>query len=199
MNLDMLQTQYAECNEHLRESDKKRDVAFGIYVTLSVAMYRFDGLLGSSDLLILAILILISLGIVLGVVFTLYRGWHGFYVIQGIALQKASHAKDFMAFDGNFIKGIKFQFNLLTSVELMMFVVLETTVLIHIWAAYSLSADNVWWKVITFFALGVVVCEFVGHFVVMFYFDQLKKTGRLDDTYLWMLQGLWRQSEHENG
>jgi len=47
------------------------------------------------------------------------------------------------------------------------------------------SDQNIIMIIITVF----VSIEFFSHFFVMFYLDKLKKSGKLDEKYLWMLNG----------
>jgi hypothetical protein len=61
--------------------DRKRDIVFGGYATVTLGFHGLAGG-GSADqsILIVGSLGLIVLGVLLGMLFTAYRAWHGLYV-----------------------------------------------------------------------------------------------------------------------
>lgn len=38
-DIEFIKAQYLQCNEHLRESDRKRDLLFGLYISLTVVYF----------------------------------------------------------------------------------------------------------------------------------------------------------------
>jgi hypothetical protein len=178
--------QYHQCNEHLRESDKKRDLILGSYVTLSLAIYTFSPQKPGSDNFIIVLLGLAIVGILIGFLFTLYRGWHGIYVLQAILLQEIIH-KETTHVDGESVKKIEFAFNYVTSVELFMFLILHLVVFMNAFLAVYLTPDFAW-GIRAFGVVVIATLEFISHFLAMAYLDRLKQTGRLGTRYFWILQ-----------
>lgn len=184
-NLDFLKEQYIQCNEHLRESDRKRDLLFGVYITITAAYFTFiKDVTGSIDSIY--IIVGISLfGSCLGVLFTLYRGWHGIYIITGIIIQNIMSNNKILITE-NFIKNIDFKFNLISSVELFLFLMINAITIVNTWyCAAHLKNNYTLISVVIFFWL----LQFITHFIVMYYLDKLKNTGRLKTKFLWLLQG----------
>ena len=140
LNKDMLLEQYRQVNEHHREADRKRDIILGFYITLSVAMYGFALRIDTSDtlkigfvdtlLFQLGILGLILLGFIVGLLCTIYRGWHGLIIIKEIVLQEMINKKKYDIEIG-FIKNVKYKLNIFTSVELLMLILLNEVVAMH--------------------------------------------------------------------
>ncbi len=186
LDKQLLVEQYRQCNEHLRESDRKRDVILGSYVTLSVLVYTFAAQTPNSDYFRFVVVGLALLGIVVGFLFTLYRGWHGLYVIQAIILQEILH-KDRIDIGGKFVRKIDFAFNYVTSIELLMFFVLHSVVFVNSFVGVYLT-QNSQWELHAFAILIIAWLEFTSHFIVMAYLDKLKKNGKLGTRYLWLLQ-----------
>jgi len=189
LNNDLLLEQYRQCNEHLRESDRKRDITLGTYITLSVALYGFSGRVSTDDvLLFFGIVGLVIVGILIGFLFTLYRGWHGVYVIQAVAFHEIIH-KGRYRYDINnaFIRGVDFNFNYLTSIELIMFVMLHAVVFLNCGAAMWISSNDTFLLVARVLT-AILSVEFLSHFVAMWILDYWKRTGKLGTKYLWLLQ-----------
>jgi hypothetical protein len=187
LDKELLVEQYRQCNEHLRESDRKRDIALGFYATLSLALYGFAGGISAANTLLLSGIIgLTVLGIFLGFLFTLYRGWHGVYVIQAIALQEMIH-KDRSNIDAEFVRKIDLRFNYVISVELFTFLILHIVIFLNSIAAWIVATDKNGHLVATGLVAAVVI-EFLSHFVAMGVLDHWKNSGKLGTQYLWVLQ-----------
>lgn len=182
-NLDFLREQYIQCNEHLRESDRKRDLLLGLYITITAAYFTLlKDITGSVDSIY--VIVGISLfGSCLGVLFTMYRVWHGIYIIMGIIIQSIV-ANNKLSITGNFIKSIDFMFQIV-SVELFLFLMINAITIVNTW--YSCEHMH------NYALISIVIIswllQFVMHFIIMHYFDKLKNNGRLTTKYLWLLQG----------
>lgn len=189
MNLDydFLKDQYNQANEHLRETDKKRDVLVGFYITLTVAFYGFYSYLGKDPTLAIYLIVGLTLfGVCLGILFTLYRGWHGIYVIIAIIIQQKMHNKC-IVINRNFVKEIDFKFNLFTSAELFTYLILCTIIFLNALESYKLLL-NVSPKICAISLLSIAVLQFIFHFLGMWWLDHLKKKEKLTTKYLWILQ-----------
>lgn len=191
LNTQLLLEQYRQCHEHLRESDRKKDIVLGFYVTMSLALYGFSATIGTDDTkLFFGAIGLTVLGILLGSLLTLYRGWHGVYVIQVIALQEMIH-KNKSHIDGDFLRNIAFGFNHFLSIELFVFLLLHTVVFLNSAAAFRLAssmAANRCWRIVVIGLIVLVIAEFLTHFVAMGILDWRKRKGTLGTKYLWVLQ-----------
>ncbi len=80
---------YAQVNEHLRESDRKRDILLGSYLTLSIAGLSICFSLEVVPAWKIGILtFLICLGFIVAVTVTRFRGWHAEYANVAMAIHK---------------------------------------------------------------------------------------------------------------
>jgi len=83
---------YAQVNEHLRESDRKRDILLGTYFTLSVAGVSFCfNIQDTPDTLYYRVGILtflIFFGFIVAIIVKRFRGWHAEYVNVAMAIHK---------------------------------------------------------------------------------------------------------------
>jgi len=210
LNLEILKEQYRQCHDHFRASDQKRDVILGAYTTITVAFYGFIARIYDTgqqsapsvnpsvgkEALFVAIVGLLLIGILLGCLFTLYRGWHGLYIIQAIVLQQACQ-RDLRKVDAKLIHEVTFRFNIFISVELFMFAILHSVLAFHFWFGFSIAATvwagSCWPKIVVWTLLILVLVEIAGHFLTMYVLDRLKDTGKLDPKYLWLLQGIFSE------
>jgi hypothetical protein len=78
---------YKQVNEHLRESDRKRDVLVGAFIPLVIGITAFikDSDFFSKFVSLIGIF-LVSIPVVICI--TRYRGWHAEYVNAAIAINK---------------------------------------------------------------------------------------------------------------
>ena len=81
---------YTQVNEHLRESDRKRDVLLGSYSTLSIAGLSICFSLEIMPAWRIGILtFLICLGFIVAITVTRFRGWHAEYINVLVAIHKS--------------------------------------------------------------------------------------------------------------
>ena len=217
LDKDLLIEQYKQCHESLRETDRKRDIIFGAYITLCLAVYALVGRLNSSLVVICKtnnssvvidpmtatnnsmmiidpIILLIGLtilGILIGGLFTGYRAWHGIYMLSAMALQKLIHKKN-APNDNNFLKSINFKFDAWMSVEFLMFVILNLVILFNCYILIIEYPSFPWvYAIVTSIGLLLLV-EFLLHICYMRHLDKLKNTGNpLEMGYLWEKGDLW--------
>lgn len=195
-NKEMLIEQYRQCNEHLRDSNRKRDLILGFYVTMTVALYGLSGRISAEDTkLLFGIVGLVALGILLGALLTLFRGWHVAYVLQAIAFHEMVH-REKPVIDKTFVKEVDIKFNYFISVELLVFVMLHSIVFLNCGAALMLATNvvaNGWWYPFIIGLIVMAVLEFLSHFFAMWLLDHWKETGKLGPRYLWLLQSTVRK------
>ena len=196
MSLDkeLLIEQYVQCNEHLRDTDRKRDTILGMYMTVTLGIYGLSGILSQqstpgqllSEQLLPVAVGLSMFGAPIGFLLTFLRGWHGLYVIQAIVFQEILHGNA-TRIEIDFIRSIRFSFNHAFSAEMLTFVVAHVIIFTNAIVAYHL-AYNTDLKVPTFGLIVFAFVEFISHFFAMELLDARKRSGKLGTEYLWMLQ-----------
>jgi len=93
---DFLIEHYRQVNEHMRESDRKRDVLLSSYLLLVgavvgvIASLRFD-----PWVLAAVILGLLLIGCIMAIIVSRFAAWHAEYVNVGIAIHKCFLEGDF--------------------------------------------------------------------------------------------------------
>lgn len=184
---NFLAEQYNQCNDNLRDTDRKRDVMLGFYAAFSAALYGFAAKPETQNLFSLGLVFLVIFGIGLGLLFTIYRAWHNVYVLQAIVLQRLAHEEEGMSIS-ELVKSADFKFNNFLATELLMFFLLQAVLLMNIIATF-IVLESFPAQCIAFILFVCFVVEFLVHFGVMMWFDGLKKHKKLGTKYLWILQG----------
>jgi len=196
--IDALIEQSNQCHEHLRESNRKKDTILGFYISATFIVIGIWGNYSASgkieDLFWISLIGLVLAGIALGALLTLYRGWHGLYIITSIVLQDLIQ-KSKNTVDIEIITEVRYRFNSWRSAEFMTYVFLHSFIVMNLILSFLFTSNsyiaivesdqNIIMIIITVF----VSIEFISHFFVMFYLDKLKNSGKLDEKYLWMLNG----------
>lgn len=198
INKELLLEQYRQCNEHLRESDRKKDTVLGFYATVTAVVYTiaaqnstvFSASQGmANSYFLLVVLVMGLLGVPIGFIFTLYRGWHGVYVIQAILIQELLH-KDKNIIDSDSVQKVNFGFQIVTSIEFFMFSILHILVYVNGVVGIILAEKSQQYELLAWIILILIFIEFVSHFFAMWHLDKLKNAGKLGAKYLWILQGV---------
>jgi hypothetical protein len=189
-----------QCHEHLRESNRKKDTLLGFYLSATFILTGFFEksfeLTPMSVTLWTCYALLLTIGLVIGMVLTIYRGWHGCYVITSIVIQNLIKKSE-QEVKFKFIKGIRFKFNSLISVELLMFFILSLFnafnfyIMITIFSSieiYAFFSKPFCW-IIQITLLILFILEIFAHFTAMIFLDRFKNNGTLNEKYLWLLNG----------
>lgn len=192
-----------QCHEHLRESNRKKDAMLGFYLSATFIMF---GLIGNSTNLFKTSIIMwicfasvAIAGICLGAILTMYRGWHGLYVITSIVLQELI-TKGEQKISNKFIREIDFKFNSVFSVELLMFLFLQIFIVLNLYMMFyalplivekstSYFYSKELCNIVSCVLLGLFIVEFILHVAAMIILDNYKKRGKLNEKYLWLLAG----------
>lgn len=189
-----------QCHQHLRESNRKKDNYVGFYLTATFLLVGFFG--KSLELKIIPPIVwicyalIVFVGFVLGWILTMYRGWHGCYIISSIVIQRLIQ-KGIKEVPFKFIKEINFKFSSIISIEFLNFSFLHVLILFNA-CIFCYLHDNINYKdfistslstKITIILAALVIIEFIAHLVIMRYLDKWKSNGNLNEKYLWLLNG----------
>jgi len=192
-----------QCHEHLRESNRKKDAMLGFYLSATFIMF---GLIGnSSNLFKTSIIMWVCFasvaiaGICLGAILTMYRGWHGLYIITSVVLQELITTEQ-QKISNKFISEINFKFCSVFSVEFLMFLFSQIFVGLNLYVMfYTLPMivekstiyiySKEFCEIFSYVLLGIFIVEFFLHIVAMIILDNFKKNGELNEKYLWLLVG----------
>ncbi len=196
--INALIEQSNQCHEHLRESNRKKDTILGFYISATFIVIGIWGNYynqGKIELLFwISMLGLVIAGCALGALLTLYRGWHGLYIITSIIFQELIQ-KSKNTIDTEFIKKIKYRFILVSSAEFITFLFLHAFLIMNLalFIEYTPDFRNSIFEnchtYILYSCIASVIIEFISHFLAMGHLDILKRNGRLNEKYLWMLNG----------
>lgn len=192
-----------QCHEHMRESNRKKDAMLGFYLSATFIMF---GLIGnSSNLFKTSIIMWVCFasvaiaGICLGAILTMYRGWHGLYIITSVVLQELIKTEQ-QKISNKFICEINFKFCSPFSVEFLMFLFSQIFVGLNLYVMfYTLPMivekstiyiySKEFCEIFSYVLLGIFIVEFFLHIVAMIILDNFKKNGELNEKYLWLLVG----------
>lgn len=172
----------------------------GFYLSATFIILGFaansENLTKMSLLIWICFAALVSAGTILGILLTLYRGWHGCYVISAIVLQELiKQSKQEIPI--KFIRDIEFKFNSIISVEFISFLFLQVFIALNISLMYYVipsgidypNMSNMLFKIIPNVLVGLFVLDIIAHFTGMNILDRLKHNDKLDEKYLWLLNG----------
>ena len=195
-----------QCHEHLRESNRKKDTILGFYLTATFIILGFyanaSALSDMSFVMWICFMALVIAGQCIGILLTLYRGWHGFYIISSIVIQELiNNSEEKVSFD--FIKRIKFKFSSIISVEFFTFMFLHIFISLNIYImfyAIPILNDNSFFsegfcRMTSYILLVCFIFELIAHFVGMIILDRYKQNGNLNEKYLWILHGKITKNE----
>lgn len=203
LNMESLIELNNQCHEHLRESNRKKDAMLGFYLSATFIMF---GLIGnSSNLFKTSIIMWVCFaavaiaGICLGAILTMYRGWHGLYIITSVVLQELI-TKGEQKISNKFIRDIDFKFCSLFSVEFLLFLFSQIFVGLNLYVMFYIlpliveKSTNIFYSkelcnTVSWGLFWLFIFEFSLHIVAMIILDNFKKKGKLNEKYLWLLNG----------
>ena len=77
---------YEECNEHLREQDRKRDQTIAFFVALTGYFVAKESILSDNSSSWILYLLLFVVGIIITFILVRYKTWHEKYVLASISI-----------------------------------------------------------------------------------------------------------------
>lgn len=77
---------YEECNEHLREQDRKRDQTIAFFVALTGYFVAKESILSDNSSSWILYLLLFVVGIIIAFILVRYKSWHEKYVLASISI-----------------------------------------------------------------------------------------------------------------
>jgi len=193
-----MEEQYRQAYENMRASNTKRDTLFGFYFALTIGLmgYYIGKKPDLSDtflfnFILFSFIYSTVLGIVLGILLTAYRGYHGFFNIQSIVLQGMIHKKNYDTKD--LIKKAEWNFNNCISIEFFTFILLHFAVITNFAFIILIIVNhkqNFWsmTNLFVFYLAVFIILEFIAHFIVMNILDRQKKSGDLEPGAMRILQ-----------
>lgn len=86
---DFLIEHYKQVNEHLRESDRNRNILLGIYLGLVTGILSFCLSLNNQPLSVIMLGLLFILGVMIAIYTTIARAWHCEYTSAAMAIHRS--------------------------------------------------------------------------------------------------------------